>query len=67
MDIVLVALIMSLLLRLVLGLRTQPFSSALSRNSQTLGDLIKKNLQPRSIAHQAQSLAGIKCVKHIGV
>lgn len=44
MDIsVVVALIMPLLLQLVMGLRTQPLPLPLSRNMQTLRDLIKCN------------------------
>ena len=46
-----VALIMPLLLHLVMGLRTQPFPYTLSRNIQTLRDLIKRNLQPSSVTH----------------
>lgn len=67
MDRVVVALILPLLLHLVMHLRTQPFPCALSRNIQTLGDLIKRDLQPSSVTHQAWSLAGIKRINHISV
>ena len=67
MNIMVVALIMPLLLHLVMGLRTQPFPYTLSRNIQTLRDLIKRNLQPSSVTHQTWSLADIKCINHISV
>lgn len=67
MDVIVIALIMPLLLYLVMGLRTQPFPGALSRNIQTLETLLKRNLQASSVAHQTWSLAGIKCINHTSV